>query len=129
MNRKEVVALVEKTRKEMQANRQALTETAKAIHGEDYAKALDGTANIVLAIKACSMNEAANSSVHELLKSAIACVITCGLYQLFAARGIETVSPEGEKLADAFQKDIVVITQHGYKQINIKLEDLQEDDE
>lgn len=124
---KKIQGMVDAAIKQMQANRAELTETAKAVHGEEYAKLLDGTANILTSIKAVSQNEPANSQIHEHLKTAAACVLTCAMYQLFVGRGIDTVSPEAKKLADAFQKDVVAITNHAYRRIDVKLKDLEDD--
>lgn len=128
-NQEKAKAKIEAAIKQMRENRNALTETAKAIHGEDYANLLNGTANIVLSIKVLAQEQPADAPIHEHLKSAIACVLTCAVYDLFTKRGIEGISPEATKLVDAFHKDIAAITEHGYKRIRIRAEDLEGEDE
>lgn len=128
MSQDSVRARIEAAIKQMRENRDALTETAKAIHGEDYANLLNGTANIVLSIKVLAQEQPADAPIHEHLKSAVACVLTCAVYDLFTKRGIEGISPEAAKLADAFQKDITAITEHGYKRIHVSREDLEDDE-
>lgn len=128
MSRDKVQAKIEAEIKQMRENRDALTETAKAIHGEDYANLLNGTANIVLSIKVLAQEQPADAPIHEHLKSAVACVLTCAIYDLFTKRGIEGISPEATKLVDAFHKDIAAITEHGYKRIHVSREDLEDDE-
>lgn len=129
MSQEKVKAKIEAAIKQMRENRDALTETAKAIHGEDYATILDGTANIVLSIKVLAQDLPADAPIHAHLKSAVACVLTCAVYDLFVKRGIDSVSKESKELGEAFQKDIAAITEHGYKRIHISRDELEADDE
>lgn len=134
MNHDKIKAKIEAATKEMQANRRELVETARNIHGEDYASILENTASILIALKAASTEGQAGMAQGQeavwvgLFRQAAQAVLTVALYKLCTARNIDRITPEAEALTNAFQKDVVAITNHGYKRINIKLSDLEDDE-
>lgn len=133
MNHEKLQAKIEAATKEMQANRRDLIDTARNIHGKDYADILENTASILIALKAASTEGASGMGKGkedvwvDLFRQAAQAVLTVSLYKLCTARNIDRITPEAEALTNAFQKDVVAVTNHGYKRINIKLSDLEDD--
>lgn len=127
MSKQDIQARVEALMKQMKENRAELKETAKAIHGEFYAETLEKTANMLVALKAASADS--QSEMYNLLKQAAACVIMCGIHELFMERKLFEVNDESKKLAEAFQRDVVAITNHGYQRLEIPLSEFEGDDD